>query len=72
MEQTLAGAPYLAGPEFTCADIMSVFNLVSFPAFSSRTDTPNVRAYVERMTKRPAYIKAAGIAGPAATPPVVA
>ena len=69
MEQTLAASPYLAGPEFTCADIMSVFNLVSFPAFSGRSDTPNVRAYVERMTKRPAYRKAMEIAGPNATPP---
>jgi glutathione S-transferase len=69
MEQTLAASPYLAGPEFTCADIMSVFNLVSFPAFRGRSDTPNVNAYVERMTKRPAYIKAAKIAGPTATPP---
>src|SRR5882724_3110635 len=69
MEQTLSASPYLAGPEFTCADIMSVFNLVSFPAFRGRSDTPNVRAYVERMTKRPAYNKATEIAGPNATPP---
>jgi glutathione S-transferase len=69
MEETLATSPYLAGPEFTCADIMSVFNLVSFPAFRDRSDTPNVRAYVERMTKRPAYVKAREIAGPNATPP---
>jgi glutathione S-transferase len=69
MEQTLAASPFLAGPEFTCADIMSVFNLVSFPSFRGRGDIPNVRAYLERITKRPAYIKAMQIAGPAATPP---
>jgi glutathione S-transferase len=69
MEQTLAKSPYLAGNEFTCADIMSVFNLVSLPSFVGRTDTPNAKAYVERISKRPAYIKAMQIAGPAATPP---
>jgi glutathione S-transferase len=69
MEQTLAASPFLAGSEFTCADIMSVFNLVSFPSFRGRGDIPNVRAYLERITKRPAYIKAMQIAGPAATPP---
>jgi glutathione S-transferase len=69
MEQTLVASPYLAGPEFTCADIMSVFNLVSLPAFVSRTDVPHVKAYVERISQRPAYIKAMEIAGPTATPP---
>ena len=69
MEQTLAASPFLAGPEFTCADIMSVFNLVSFPSWRDRGDIPNTRAYLERVTKRPAYIKAMKIAGPGATPP---
>ena len=69
MEQTLAASPFLAGPEFTCADIMSVFNLVSFPSWRDRTDIPNVRAYLDRITKRPAYVKAMKIAGPSATPP---
>ena len=69
MEQTLAKSAFLAGPEFTCADIMSVFNLVSFPSFRERGDIPNVRAYLERVTKRPAYVKAMQIAGPNATPP---
>jgi glutathione S-transferase len=69
MEQTLAKHPYLAGDEFTCADIMSVFNLVSLPSFVGRTDTPNAKAYVERIAKRPAYIEAMQIAGPGATPP---
>lgn len=69
MDQTLAKSAYLAGPEFTCADIMSMFNLVSLPSFRTRTDTPNVKAYVERVTQRPAYVKAMQIAGPAATPP---
>jgi glutathione S-transferase len=69
MEETLAASPFLAGPDFTCADIMSVFNLVSFPSWRERGDIPNTRAYLERVTKRPAYIKAMKIAGPTATPP---
>ncbi|HEV2653119.1 MAG TPA: glutathione S-transferase [Rhizomicrobium sp.] len=69
MEQTLSASPYLAGSDFTCADIMSNFNLVSLPSFSGRTDIPHVKAYVERIATRPAYIKAMKIAGPTATPP---
>jgi glutathione S-transferase len=69
MEQTLTASPYLAGQEFTCADIMTVFNLVSFPSWRERNDIPHVRTYLERVTSRPAYIKAQKIAGPTATPP---
>lgn len=69
-DQTLATSPYLAGPEFTCADIMSAFNFTSMPLFGGRAvdDLPNVRAYVERLNTRPAYRKAMEIAGPAAKP----
>ena len=69
MEQTLSKSQYLAGNEFTCADIMSVFNLVSLPSWTGRTDIPHVKAYLERIQRRPAYIKAMKIAGPTATPP---
>ena len=69
MDQTLAKSSFLAGDELTCADIMSVFNLVSLPTFAARTDIPHVKAYLERIAKRPAYIKAMQIAGPTATPP---
>lgn len=69
MEQTLAKSPYLAGDEFTCADIMSVFNLVSLPSFVAHANTPNVKDYLARIAGRPAYIRAMQIAGPAATPP---
>jgi glutathione S-transferase len=69
MEQTLTKSPYLAGNELTCADIMCVFNLVSLPSWTGRTDIPHVKAYLERIAKRPAYIKAMKIAGPTATPP---
>jgi glutathione S-transferase len=71
LDQRLGESPYLAGPEFTCADIMVTFNLTSLSRFGGRTidDLPNVQAYVERITKRPAYIRAMEIAGPAAKRP---
>ena len=71
LEQRLSEMPYLAGAEFTCADIMSMFNLTSIPLFGGRgiDGMPHTQAYVKRVTARPAYIKAMGIAGPGATPP---
>jgi glutathione S-transferase len=71
LEQRLATVPYLAGTEFSCADIMVMFNLTSLPLFGGRQidDLPNVVAYVQRLSARPAYKKAMAIAGPAAPPP---
>jgi hypothetical protein len=37
--------------------------------FGGRNDLPNVRSHVERVSGRPAYIKAMQIAGPTAVPP---
>ena len=66
----LGVSPYLAGPDFTCADVMVMFPLTSLPLFGGRTidDLPNVVSYVRRVEARPAYIKAMAIAGPNATP----
>lgn len=71
IEQRLGEVDYLAGDEFTCADIMMMFNLTTLPLAGGRSidDLPNTQAYVERVTQRPAYKKAMAIAGPAATPP---
>ena len=71
LDQQLAKAPYLAGDEFTLADLMSVFSMTSLSLFGGRTidDLPNARRYVERITARPAYVKAMSIAGPAAKAP---
>lgn len=71
LEQRLGEVPYLAGAEFTAADIMVMFNLTSIPLFGGRgiEGMPHTQAYVQRVTARPAYIKAMGIAGPGATPP---
>ena len=66
----LGVSPYLAGPGFTCADVMTMFSLTSLPLFGGRAidDLPNVISYVKRVEARPAYIRAMAIAGPGATP----
>ena len=71
LDQRLGESPYLAGPAFSCADIMVTFNLTTLPLFGGRRvdDLPNVVAYVERIARRPAYVKAMAIAGPAAVRP---
>jgi len=71
LNQRLGVSPYLAGPEFTCADVMVTFNVTELPLFGGRSidDLPNVQAYVQRIGERPAYQKAMQIAGPTAVPP---
>ncbi len=73
LEQRLGESEYLGGPAFSCADIMSMFNLTSLAMLGARTidaTLPNTKAYVERIGARPAYQKAMSIAGPAASRPV--
>jgi glutathione S-transferase len=53
IEARLGEASFFAGSEFTAADIMMVL-----PRFAERMDLanlPNTRAYIERMTARPAW-----------------
>lgn len=71
LDALLAESPYLAGPEFTLADVMSMFNLTTMPLFGGRgiDGLPNVAAYVERISARPAYQRAMALAGPAAVRP---
>jgi len=71
LDQRLGVSPYLAGPEFTCADVMVTFNLTTLPLFGGRPidDLPNATSYVKRIGERPAYRKAMAIAGPTAVPP---
>lgn len=71
LDQRLAEVPFLAGPELTCADIMVVFDLTTLLGPMGRTldDLPHARAYVERISRRPAYRKAMEIAGPSARRP---
>lgn len=71
LDQRLGESEYLAGPEFTCAEIMVIFNLTTLLLFGGRVidDLKNVQAYVERISMRPAYIKAMAIAGAEAIKP---
>ena len=72
LEQRLSDSEYLGAQRFTCADIMSLFNLTSLAMLGARPIDdmlPHSRAYVERLTARPAYQKAMSIAGPTATAP---
>ena len=71
LDQRLGQSPFLAGPEFTCADIMTVYRLTTAILFGARPidDLPNVVAYVKRIEARPAYQKAMSIAGPKAVAP---
>ena len=72
LEQRLGESDYLGGPQFSCADIMAMFNPTSLAMLGAREiddSLPNNRAYVERVSARPAYKKAMNIAGPAASKP---
>ncbi|MGB1140685.1 MAG: glutathione S-transferase family protein [Halioglobus sp.] len=72
LEQRLGESEYLGAERFTCADIMSLFNLTSLELLGARpidASLPNTKAYLQRVTARPAYQKAMAIAGPEATPP---
>jgi glutathione S-transferase len=71
MEDHLGTHTYLAGEEFTLADLMSGFALVSMPIFGGRSvdDLPNVQRYVRLLMQRPAWQKAMAIAGPQAKRP---
>jgi len=71
LNRRLGESPYLGGPEFTCADIMSVFRLTTAVLFGARRidDLPAVIDYVRRIEARPAYRKAMSIAGPKAVAP---
>jgi len=71
LDRRLGEVPFVAGEAFSCADVMVTFNLTLIPAAAGRPldSLKNVAAYVERITARPAYVKAMAIAGPAARRP---
>lgn len=73
LERRLGEAAYLGGAEFSCADIMSAFNLTSLTGLGARVvddSLPNTKAYLQRIVSRPAYQKAMAIAGPRASKPL--
>lgn len=70
LEERLAQNEYLAGNEFTAADIMSVFSLTTMRLFHpvDLTPYPNIRAYLQRIGARPAYQRAMAKGDPDLTP----
>lgn len=60
MEARLAVATWLAGNEFTAADIMTVFSLTTMRNFNpvDLSPYPNILAYLQRVAARPAYQRA--------------
>jgi glutathione S-transferase len=71
-EMRLGESAYLAGPEFTAADIQNMFALDAMPKLGgpSVAHLKHVCAYVERVAARPAYRKAMAIAGLEAVRPI--
>jgi glutathione S-transferase len=70
VERRLGETDYLAGDEFTAADIMSVFGLTTLRAFMPRdlAPFPNIRAYLKRIGERPGYRRAMAKGDPDLTP----
>ena len=60
VEARLGEVHYLAGSEFSAADIMSVFSLTTMRIFQpiDLAPYPNIRAYLQRIGERPAYRRA--------------
>jgi len=70
IENRLNLVPYLAGAEFTAADIMMLFPLTTMRVFQPRdlTPFPAIRAYLRRIGSRPAFQRATAKADPGFTP----
>lgn len=70
IDARLRDAPYLAGEEFSAADIMSVFSLTTMRRFYpiELAPYPNILAYLQRIGARPAYRRAMEMGDPGSTP----
>ena len=66
MDSRLATNPWLAGDEFTAADIMTVFTLTTMRVFYGfeLSGYPHILAYLERVVQRDGYKKARAKADP--------
>lgn len=72
MNDHLATHSYLAGSEFTLADLMSGFAVTTLPRLVGDTTTdqyPNIKRYAQRLMDRPAWQRAMDVAGPQAKRP---
>jgi glutathione S-transferase len=70
LEARLGEATWLAGEEFTAADIMTVFSLTTMRIFLplDLSPYPNILAYLQRIGGRPAYRRAMQKGDPDLTP----
>lgn len=70
IEARLAQNNYLAGTEFTAADIMSVFSLTTMRLFYpfDLAPYPNILVYLQRIGARPAYQRAMAKGDPDLSP----
>ncbi len=70
VDARLGEAPYLAGGEFTAADIMTVFSLTTMRLYqpADLAIYPNIRAYLQRIGERPAYRRAMAAGDPDLVP----
>ena len=70
LEARLRDATYLAGAEFTAADIMTVFSLTTMRIFMplDLAPYPNIRAYLGRIGSRDGYQRAMRRGDPDLTP----
>ena len=62
----LAALPYVAGADFTAADVMMTFPFTTMRRYLDYdiAPYPHIVAYVKRIEARPAYRKAMALAGP--------
>jgi glutathione S-transferase len=70
VERRLGEVPFLAGGEFTAADIIMGFPLMTMRAFTPRdlSAFPNLRSYLKRIGERPGYQRAMAAGDPGMTP----
>ncbi|MCB9759688.1 MAG: glutathione S-transferase [Alphaproteobacteria bacterium] len=68
LDRALADAPYFAGEEFTAADIQMSYPVQAGMGRADAGSRPNVRAWLDRVTARPAYHRAVEKGGPVGSP----
>jgi len=59
VDQALKDRSYLLGEEFTAADIMMGYSVMIAQRYASIEGLPDLNAYWERLSSRPAYLRAA-------------
>lgn len=69
-EERLGEASFFAGDALSAADIMMLFTLTTMRRFAPRdmAPYPNIRAYLQRVGTRPAYLRAMAKADPGVAP----